>query len=100
MLTEEQVENIVKRVAKEAAQEAVKDTLLLMGVRVDDPNSILNMQQDMKHLRESREGKEEFIKKSRTALMGVFITGILALITKGFWAEVSTVVQKVFSGGG
>lgn len=95
-MTEDQIEALVKR----AAAEAVKDTLLLLGVRIDDSDAILNMQQDMKHLRESREGKEEFIKKSRTALMGVFITGILALITKGFWEEVSTVVQKVFSGGG
>lgn len=99
-MTEEQVENIVKRVAKEAAQEAVKDTLLMMGVRIDDSNAILSMQQDMKHLRESREGKEEFIKKSRTALMGVFITGTIALITKGFWAELSSFVAKVTSGGG
>lgn len=99
-MTEEQVESIVKRVAKEAAQEAVKDTLLMMGVRIDDSNAILSMQQDMKHLRESREGKEEFIKKSRTALMGVFITGAIALITKGFWAELSSFVAKVTSGGG
>lgn len=95
-MTKEEIEAIVDTAAKKAATEAVKDTLLLMGVKMDDAESIIRMQQDMKHLRESREGKEEFIKKSKSALMAVFITGTIALLVKGFWAEVVAMI----TGGG
>jgi hypothetical protein len=95
MLTEEQVKSLVKEAAEAAAAKAVRDTLLLMGITIADADATLQMQKDFQHLRDSREGKEEFVKKSRTALMGVFITGTLALITKGFWAEMTAFIAKV-----
>lgn len=84
-----------KEVAKEAAKEAVREMFLLMGVNLDDHEAVIQMQKDYQHLRESREGKEEFIKKSKTALMGVFITTSLALIAKGFWAQAAEFFARI-----
>lgn len=80
----------VEAIAEKAAQKAVQDTLLLMGVSISDASSIIKMQQDFKHLRESREGREEFVKKGKNVVVGVFITTCLALLIKGFWAEVAS----------
>lgn len=82
MTTEDQVEEI----ATKAATKAVKDTLLLMGVDTADGQSFLNMQSDFKYLREARLGKEQFLNKSKWAVLGVFIAGALGLLVKGFLA--------------
>jgi DNA-binding protein YbaB len=95
-VTKEEIEELVIKAAKEAAKEAQKDLFLLMGVKLEDSNDIVNMQKNFQHLQESREGKEEFMKKGKSALMAVFITGTLALLVKGFWAQLVSFI----SGGG
>ena len=88
----------LKALAKEAAREAVKEMFVAMGVNLEDSDAIIKMQKDFQHVRESREGKEEFIQKGKTALMAVFITTSIALFMKGFWAELSANVAKVLGG--
>ena len=97
-MTKEEIEALVARVAKEAAKEAFREAFLLMGVTVEGADDVLSMQKDFQHLRESREGKEEFVKKGKSAVMAVFITGTLALIAKGFWADMASFIQKVVGG--
>ena len=91
-MTKEEVEDLVAKTAKEAAREALKDVFLLMGVNIEGSEDILNMQKNFVHLQESREGKEEFMKKGKSALMAVFIAGTLGLLVKGFWAQLVTLL--------
>ena len=91
-MTKEEVDELVKVAAKEAAREALKDVFLLMGVNIEGSEDILNMQKNFQHLQESREGKEEFIKKGKSAVMAVFIAGSLGLLVKGFWAQLVTLL--------
>lgn len=97
-MTKEEVESIVQTAAKTAAKEAIKDTFLLMGVSIDRDGDVLQMQKDFQHLRESREGREEFVKRGRNALMAVFITATLAILAKGLWAEAHDYILRVFGG--
>lgn len=97
-MTEEDIKSLVRTAAKEAAVEAQKELFLLMGVKLDDSDDILNMQKNFQHLQESREGKEEFVKKGKSAVMVVFITGVIALVAKGFWADMQAFILKVVGG--
>ena len=85
-MTPEQVEEIADKSADKAADRAVKETLLLMGIDTTNSKSFLDMQNDFRYLREARLGKEEFLNKSKWAVLGVFIAGLCGLIVKGFIA--------------
>ncbi len=93
-LTKEQIEEIVEaavaRAMEAANKKAVIDTLILMGVNAGDNKSLLDMQKDFNYLREARTGREEFIAKSKLALIGVFLTGAAAILVKGFIAWIKT----------
>lgn len=88
-MTEEDIEAIASRAADSAARKAVVEVLLVMGVNATESKALLDMQSDFRHLRESRLGREEFVNKSKLALIGVFVTGILAVLVKGIvaWAQ-------------
>jgi len=93
-LTREQIEEIVEaavaRAMKIAHKEAITETLVLMGINADDNKALLDMQKDFNYLREARTGREEFIHKSKLALIGVFITGAMAILAKGFLVWIKT----------
>lgn len=74
-------EEITKLVA-----EAVRQTLLQMGVDSSDP---IAMQRDFQHLRAWRESGEEIKKKGLMVLTGIFVTGLFSLIVMGVveWAK-------------
>lgn len=75
--------------AKKIAVETVNEVFLRLGVDISDHDSIFKLQKDFAHLRESREGKEEFIKKSKMTLIGAFISGALAIALNGIlhWGD-------------
>lgn len=105
-LTPEQIENIavaaatraaklsVDDAAKRAAEtvamshaelnsvvaEAVKQTLVQLGVDTSDP---LAMQRDFQHLRQWRESGEDLKRKGTIALLGIFLSGLASLILLG-----------------
>jgi len=105
-LTPEQIENIavaaatraaklsVDDAAKRAAEavamshaelnsvvaEAVKQTLVQLGVDTSDP---LAMQRDFQHLRQWRESGEDLKRKGTLALLGIFLSGLASLILLG-----------------
>ena len=74
-------EEITKLVA-----EAVRQTLLQMGLDSSDP---IAMQRDFQHLRAWRESGEEIKKKGMLVLTGIFVTGLFSLIVMGVveWAK-------------
>ena len=60
--------------------EAVKQTLIQLGVDTSDP---LAMQRDFQHLRQWRESGEDLKRKGTIALLGIFLSGLASLILLG-----------------
>lgn len=60
--------------------EAVKQTLIQLGVDTSDP---LAMQRDFQHLRQWRESGEDLKRKGTLALLGIFLSGLVSLILLG-----------------
>ena len=76
-MTDPEIRNLVDRVAKEAAHEAVKETLLKLGIKADDA---LEVQADMQHLREWRQSVNTVKRQGLLTAVVVITTGILGLI--------------------
>jgi len=72
--------NISESELRRIVQEAVKETLTTIGVDHQDP---FEMQRDFQHLREWRKSSEAIQKKGLLTLVGIFITGTVALIWMG-----------------
>jgi hypothetical protein len=70
----------IKRIAKEA----VKETLLSLGVATDEQESILALQQDMAWLRNQRNSTEEIAKWIRRGLITSALSGVLWILWEGF----------------
>jgi len=60
--------------------EAVRQTLIQMGIDMSDP---LAMQRDFQHLRQWRESGEDLKKKGTVALLGIFLSGLGTLVLLG-----------------
>ena len=84
------VEDAAKRAAETVAMshselndvvaEAVKQTLMQLGVDTSDP---IAMQRDFQHLRQWRESGEDLKRKGTLAVMGIFLSGLVSLILLG-----------------
>ncbi len=72
-LTPEEVSHMVA--------EAVRQTLLQMGIDTSNP---IAMQRDFQHLRQWRESGEDLKRKGTLAVMGIFLSGLGTLIILGF----------------
>lgn len=93
-LTQHQVEEIAREAARKAANEAslskeevqqvvtesVRQTLIQLGISGDDP---IEMQKDMRHLREWRTSMENIHRRSLLAMIGIAITGAGAALWVG-----------------
>lgn len=71
-LTPEEVSHMVA--------EAVRQTLLQMGIDTSDP---IAMQRDFQHLRQWRESGEDLKRKGTMAVLGIFLSGLGTLILLG-----------------
>lgn len=80
----------IEVIATRAASKAVRDVLLSMGIAFADDGDVVKMQQDFRYLRETREGKDELIKKGKLTLVGLFVASVLAVLLKGFWAYIAS----------
>jgi len=60
--------------------EAVKQTLLQLGVDFSQP---IEMQRDFQHLRQWRRAGEELRSKGMLAMLTIFLTGVVGLIVVG-----------------
>ena len=84
------VEDAAKRAAETVAMsqselndvvaEAVKQTLMQLGVDTSDPFA---MQRDFQHLRQWRESGEDLKRKGTVVLLGIFFSGLVSLILLG-----------------
>lgn len=70
-------ESEINEVAKQAAREAVKETLVSLGFAVDKP---LDAQADMQFLRQLRESTATVKRQTLITAVGVITLGILGLI--------------------
>jgi 2-iminoacetate synthase ThiH len=70
-------EEDIRRVAGEAAREAVYETLKQLGV---DPATPFEMQRDFQHLRSWRQSVETVKRQGLISAVAVFVTGSLALL--------------------
>ena len=64
----------------EVVAEAVKQTLMQLGVDTSDPFA---MQRDFQHLRQWRESGEDLKRKGTVAMLGIFFSGMVSLILLG-----------------
>jgi len=76
-------EDKVRALVKEGAKEALQEFLLILGTDASKPEGILDLQKDFMYTRESRLGKDEIIKKGKLALIGAFVSAVLAVFIKG-----------------
>ena len=73
-------EDQIRRLVREAAREAVRETLHTLGVDADDPHG---MQADLAYLRRQREVSERIGLRLRLVLMTAIVTGALAMLWLG-----------------
>lgn len=77
-------EDDIKRIAEEAAEQAVKKTLLALGIDITKPEAILEAQKDMQHLRAWRTSVDTIKAKGIVTAITVLVTGILGVLWLGF----------------
>jgi hypothetical protein len=65
---------------KRVVSEAVKETMLLLGVQIDDPTEV---QKDFAHLRKWRVSVESATSTGMLTVLGVLITGALGALWMG-----------------
>lgn len=65
---------------RELIAETVRETLTQMGA---DPAHPLEMQRDFQHLRQWRRAGEDLHHKGMLALLGIFLSGVVALVLVG-----------------
>lgn len=80
---EHQFQNLTPEEAKTLIREAVRETFLMLGVKVDDP---IEVQKDFQHLREWRNTTESIKTKGMLTLVGIVVSGLVAAAWMGFKA--------------
>lgn len=74
------LQNITQDELQKLIAEAVRQTLLQMGA---DPSDPIEMQRDFQHLRQWRTAGENLKRQGTMTLLGIFITGTVALLLVG-----------------
>lgn len=72
---EQQLQNLTPDEARALIREAVRETFLMLGVKVDDP---IEVQKDFQHLREWRTTTDSIKSKGLLTLMGILVSGLVA----------------------
>ena len=84
---EKQLQNLTPEEARALICEAVRETFLMLGVKVDDP---IEVQKDFQHLREWRSTTESIKSKGLLTVMGILVSGMLAAL----WVGIKEFVGK------
>lgn len=77
---EKQLQNLTPEEARALIREAVRETFLMLGVKVDDP---IEVQKDFQHLREWRSTTESIKSKGMLTLVGIAVSGLAAAVWLG-----------------
>lgn len=75
-LTSSEIEDLTNEVAKKA----VRETFLALGVNASEPQSIIEMQRDFAHIRESRLAFAAMKTRAYLVVTGTVVTSILTAI--------------------
>lgn len=78
---EKQLQNLTPEEARALIREAVRETFLMLGVKVDDP---IEVQKDFQHLRDWRQTTESIKSKSITTVLGLMVAGAVGAFWVGF----------------
>lgn len=70
----------IEHIASASAEAAVRKVLLEMGVNVSEPDAVLKMQADFRHLREWRETTAAIKSRSILTLVALLVTGGAGLL--------------------
>ncbi len=82
-MSREELRLMMSEVAKEAASEAVKETLIRMGLQADDP---IEAQKDFQHLRQWRKSTQSLGMKVTALVLLTMVSGALAALWVGLKA--------------
>lgn len=63
--------------------EAVDEALLRIGIRADDPESVLEMQKDFQHLRDWRTAVNAVQRKGVLTIVALLVSGLVAAVWLG-----------------
>lgn len=77
MINNEEIRELVKDTAEHAAKEAVRQTLLTLGIDTQDP---IEVQADMRHLREWRKSVATVKKQSLMTAIAILTSGMIGVI--------------------
>lgn len=77
---EKQLQNLTPDEARALIREAVRETFLMLGVKVDDP---IEVQKDFQHLREWRSTTDSIKSKGMLTLVGIVASGLAAAVWLG-----------------
>jgi len=80
-MTEAEIKALVERTASETATRAVRETLVALGLNVNDP---FEVQADMQHLRAWRRSMNTVKKQGLVTAVGILVAGFLALVITEF----------------
>lgn len=65
----------IQHIASETAKATVRETLLTLGVNINEPEAVRKMQQDFAYLRDWREASGTIKARTITTLVGILVTG-------------------------
>lgn len=71
----------VERIASRAAQTALRDMLVVMGVDANDPKAMIEMQKDFAHVRAWRTSVDKMRTQGLLTAIGIFVT----FVSGGIW---------------
>lgn len=70
----------IKAIATEAAKEAIRELLVAMGVNANDPEALIEMQQDFAHIRAWRRSTQTIKNNGLKAAVTFIVTGGLGYL--------------------
>lgn len=77
---EQPLNNLTPDEARGLIRDAVRETFLMLGLKVDDP---IEVQKDFQHLREWRNAADSIKKKGMLTLVGLAVSGLAAALWVG-----------------
>jgi hypothetical protein len=75
----------MEQIAEEAAKKALTQMFLMVGVDVSDPESIIEFQTDLKHVRAWRKSTQTVRDHALKTAIGVVVSGFLGWIGLILW---------------
>lgn len=68
---------------KKIVKDSVGEVFLSLGVDISEPEAVLALQDDFRHLREWRESTKAFRRHGALAIIGIAVSGVCALVWMG-----------------